>query len=128
MIGAMGSQPPVMRAVVVDVDGVVSAVAPEQALPWGDEVEAGTVFGPVLVSPALCDRLDALAEILGVSCWWLTSWTAQMRARMNPLPGAHWPGNRGTRLIHCLRGQRLVEACRSRGLAGTREGAEAGLV
>jgi hypothetical protein len=83
------SAPPT-RAVIVDVDGVVSPVG-DTATPWNDDVVAGHVFGPVTVSPTLCTRLDALAATPGVSCWWLTSWTTQMRQSMHPFPGPHWP-------------------------------------
>lgn len=82
---------PTTVAVVVDVDGVVSAVKPSPgSLPWGDEVEVGQVFGPVLLSPTLCARLDALDNLPGVTCWWLTSWTSQMRRNMQLFPGARW--------------------------------------
>lgn len=77
------------RVVVVDVDGVVSAVYPRTSA-WGDEVVAGSVFGPVMVSPTLCRRLDALATLPGVECVWLTSWDARMRAAMQPFPGSTW--------------------------------------
>jgi hypothetical protein len=77
------------RALVVDVDGVVSPVHGNTA--WRDDVVAGSVFGPVHVSPAMCRRLDALAEVPGVSCWWLTSWSREMRHAMNPFPGRRWP-------------------------------------
>lgn len=78
--------------VVVDVDGVVSPVHPVvDRTGWGDEVTAGTVFGPVLVSPALCGRLDAIADRPGVQCMWLTSWSREMRAAMQPFPGQTWP-------------------------------------
>lgn len=82
--------PLVRRAVIVDVDGVVSPVRGAGTV-WGDEVVAGNVFGPVLVSPTLCARLDALDEVDGVRCWWLTSWTQEMRAAMDPFPGRGWP-------------------------------------
>ena len=49
------------RALVVDVDGVVSPVHGHTA--WGDDVVAGHVFGPVRVSPAMCARLDEIAEL-----------------------------------------------------------------
>lgn len=75
---------------MVDVDGVVSPVHPT-ASPWGDLVRAGEVFGPVLVSPALCARLDALAQTPGVACWWLSSWSSEMRVAMDPFPGREWP-------------------------------------
>lgn len=77
------------RAVVFDVDGVVSPVHGHTA--WGDDVVAGNVFGPVYVSPSLCARLDELANEPKVSCWWLTSWSAEMRAAMDPFPGRGWP-------------------------------------
>lgn len=76
-------------ALVVDVDGVVSPVHPAGAV-WGDEVTAGHLFGPVRVSPALCERLDALAALPGVVPLWLTSWPAESRARMDPFPGRDW--------------------------------------
>jgi hypothetical protein len=79
-----------VRVLVLDVDGTVSPFAPER-LVWGDEVVAGTVFGPVRLSPSLCQRLDRLNTIPGVACWWLTSWTTGMRAAMNPFPGRDWP-------------------------------------
>lgn len=79
------------KAIILDVDGVVSALsAHPDELPWGDETFVGTVLGPVWVSPQLCDRLDALDRIPGVSCWWLTSWTAEMRASMTTFPGRNW--------------------------------------
>lgn len=79
-------------AVIVDVDGVVSPVHPVgDRTMWGNEVTAGRVFGPDLVSPALCERLDAIADRPGVQCGWLTSWSEEMRAAMQPFPGRHWP-------------------------------------
>lgn len=75
--------------VIMDVDGVVSAVHP-RASTWGDEVDVGRVFGPVLVSPTLISRLDALHALTGVECWWLTSWTSEMRGRMRAFPGEGW--------------------------------------
>lgn len=77
------------RVVICDVDGVVSPVHGHTA--WEDDVVAGNVFGPVHVSPTLCARLDELAQMPTVTCWWLTSWTAEMRADMSPFPGADWP-------------------------------------
>lgn len=79
----------VTRALVVDVDGVVAPVGGHTA--WGDDVIAGDVFGPVLTSPSLCDRLDRLADMPGLTCWWLSSWSARMRAGMAPFPGRDWP-------------------------------------
>lgn len=80
------------RVVIVDVDGVVSAVHPQPgALPWGDEHEVGNVFGPVLTSPTLRMRLDALRRLPDVSCWWLTSWSTEMRLSMTGFPGTEWP-------------------------------------
>lgn len=81
---------PPTRAVVIDVDGVVSAVHPSEST-WGDEVVGGNVFGPVRVSPTLCERLDGLARLSDVRCWWLTSWSVGMRARMKTFPGRDWP-------------------------------------
>ena len=82
----------ITRVVIVDVDGVVSAVHPQPgALTWGDEHVVGNVFGPVLTSPTLRERLDSLNELPNVSCWWLTSWSTEMRASMNDFPGAAWP-------------------------------------
>ena len=60
------------RVVFLDVDGVLSPIDGVGTL-WGDEVVAGDVSGPVLVSPTLCARLDALSQTVGVSCVWLTS-------------------------------------------------------
>lgn len=77
-------------ALIVDVDGVVSAVHPETHT-FGDEVVAGRVCGPVFVSPTLCARLDALAAAPGVLAAWLTSWETEMRADMAPFPGTSWP-------------------------------------
>ena len=92
----------VRKAVFVDIDGVISPVHGHTA--WGDDVVAGNVFGPVYVSPTLCARLDGLATLPHLSCWWLTSWTAEMRASMHPFPGRDWPvlaeqpeGSRGRR-------------------------------
>lgn len=80
--------------VVVDVDGVVSPVDvsgdPGPTL-WGDDVVVGNVFGPVLASPSLVAHLDALSQVPGVRCLWLTSWSPEMRSRMNPFPGRTWP-------------------------------------
>lgn len=84
--GAMGRT----KVIVFDVDGVVSPIRPPRPT-WGDEVVAGKVFGPVLVSPELCTRLDRLNETPGVRCMWLTSWTPEMRAAMRPFPGRDWP-------------------------------------
>jgi hypothetical protein len=58
---------------------------------WNDEHVAGNVFGPVLVSRRLAQRLDGLDRLPGVQCWWLTSWSAEMRAGMTGFPGAGWP-------------------------------------
>lgn len=80
------------RVVIVDVDGVVSAVNPQPGVvPWGDERVVGNVFGPVLVSPTLRERLDSLNQLSDVTCWWLTSWSSEMRASMVGLPGVEWP-------------------------------------
>ncbi|MCW2843405.1 MAG: hypothetical protein JWN22_1321 [Nocardioides sp.] len=71
---------------------MVSPVHPvDDQAAWGDEVTAGNVFGPVLVSPTLCDRLDALAERTGVQAGWLTSWSKEMRDAIQPFPGRSWP-------------------------------------
>jgi hypothetical protein len=78
------------HALILDIDGVVSPVHPAGS-PWGALVSAGNVFGPVLVAPAMCERLDALGRRPGVSCWWLTSWTEEMRRAMDPFPGRAWP-------------------------------------
>lgn len=78
------------RAVIFDVDGVVSPVH-GPGTEWRDDVVAGHAFGPVHVSTALCARLDKFAETEHVGCWWLTSWTAEMRADMHPFPGRNWP-------------------------------------
>lgn len=80
--------PAAATVVVMDVDGVVSPV--HGRTDWGDDVRAGNVFGPVLVSPALCARLDVLGSRPGVECCWLTSWTPGMRAAMDPFPGSGW--------------------------------------
>lgn len=76
-------------ALVMDVDGVVSPV--HGANTWGDDVVAGHVFGPVIVSVGLCLQLDALSEVPGVQSLWLTDWDAEMRQSMKPFPGQHWP-------------------------------------
>ncbi|RYB89314.1 hypothetical protein EUA06_15095 [Nocardioides glacieisoli] len=76
-------------ALIVDVDGVVSPIHPTKPT-WGDEVRAGQLFGPVVVSPELCRRLDALATHPGVTAAWLTDWSAEMRAGMDPWPGRLW--------------------------------------
>ena len=86
----MTKTPVITRVVILDVDGVVSPIGGTHS-PWGDEVVAGDVSGPVLVSPTLCARLDALSQMVGVSCVWLTSWSAEMRARVHPFPGRNWP-------------------------------------
>lgn len=88
MIASLSIHRPVAAA-IFDVDGVVSPVHGRTA--WGNDVVAGRVFGPVHVSETLCARLDALAESPGVQCWWLSSWTAEMRHRMDPFPGRAWP-------------------------------------
>lgn len=77
------------RALILDVDGVVSPVHGSTA--WGDDVVAGQLFGPVLVSPTLCNRLDRLAQRPEVTVRWLTSWSADMRAALDPFPGRTWP-------------------------------------
>ena len=77
------------KALVLDVDGVVSPV--HGTTLWGDDVVAGRVFGPVLVSANLCLRLDTLAQEPRVQPWWLTDWDAEMRSDMQPFPGASWP-------------------------------------
>lgn len=81
--------PPPGKALIVDVDGVVSPVHGRSR--WGDDLVAGQLFGPVFVSPALCARLDLLDRAPDLSCCWLTSWSAAMRARMDPFPGRAWP-------------------------------------
>jgi hypothetical protein len=87
---ASGTMP--SKLLILDVDGVVSPVHPVPGtLPWRDEIEVGDVFGPVLVSPTLCARLDRLAQHPDLSCVWLTSWTPGMRARMKCFPGRTWP-------------------------------------
>lgn len=47
------------KALVLDVDGVVSPVFGHTA--WGDDIVAGHLFGPVFVSPTMCQPLDRLA-------------------------------------------------------------------
>lgn len=84
-------QGPPTTALVVDVDGVVSPIGKAGPTAWGDDVVAGHVFGPVLISPTLCRALDELAARPGVTPLWLTSWTADMRNAMNPFPGRSWP-------------------------------------
>lgn len=82
-----------MRAtlLVVDVDGVVSPVHPT-AFTWGDECVVTNVFGPVLVSPTLASRLEALGGHPQVTPIWLTSWPPKMRfAASAPFPGRSWP-------------------------------------
>jgi len=76
------------RALVMDVDGVVAPVHGKTA--WGDDVVAGRLFGPVLVSPTLCARLDELAAAPDVTGFWLTDWLPEARARMDPFPGRDW--------------------------------------
>lgn len=79
------------KALVLDVDGVVSPVHPDPHRPaWGDEIVVGNVFGPVLVSAELGQRLDELAQRPDLVCVWLTSWTPQMRMAMDPFPGRNW--------------------------------------
>lgn len=88
----MDQRPAARCLVVVDVDGVVSPVHPAAGhASWGDEVTAGNVYGPVLVSPILCERLDALGERPAVQAAWLTSWSQEMRHAMEPFPGRTWP-------------------------------------
>ena len=72
----------------MDVDGVVCPVGGRTA--WGDDIVTGNVFGPVYTSPALCARLDALAERPDVTGWWLTSWPESMRSSLTLLPGRGW--------------------------------------
>lgn len=47
------------------------------------------VFSPVVVSQAMCARLDALDSLPAVSSVWLTSWSADI-PRMDPFPGSSW--------------------------------------
>jgi hypothetical protein len=72
----------------MDVDGVVAPVHGKTA--WGDDVVAGRLFGPVLVSPTLCARLDVIAAAPDVTGFWLTDWPPEARARMDPFPGRDW--------------------------------------
>ena len=58
---------------------------------WPDDVLAGHLFGPVYVSPTLCDRLNRIAQQPHVAARWLTSWSAELRAAMDPFPGRTWP-------------------------------------
>mgnify|MGYP000212193544 FL=1 len=81
------------KALVVDVDGVVSPL--HGTTTWGDDVVAGRLLGPVLVSASLCVRLDALAQVPGGRSWWLTDWDAEMRSSMRPFPGRDWPSIAG---------------------------------
>jgi hypothetical protein len=85
-----GTMPTATTALVMDVDGVVSPVHPQE-LTWGDEVQAGVVFGPVQVSPSLCRRLERLGAMPFVAPAWLTSWNAEMRRGMEPWFGKDWP-------------------------------------
>ena len=73
------------RALVMDVDGVVAPVHGTTA--WGDDVVGGRLFGPVLVSPTPCARLDVIAAAPDVTGFWLTDRPPEARARMDPLPG-----------------------------------------
>ncbi len=78
-----------LDALILDVDGVVSPVHGHTA--WGDDQVAGSLFGPVYVSPSMCARLEAVASRPGVSSWWLTSWDQQTRDSMDPFVGRSWP-------------------------------------
>lgn len=80
---------PARVAMMLDFDGVVSPVRGRTA--WGDDVAADDGHPPVLVSPAMCARLDTLAAVPGVGCWWLTSWTPAMRASLRVCCGRDWP-------------------------------------
>jgi hypothetical protein len=76
-------------ALVMDADGVVSPIHGSTA--WGDDVEAGQLFGPLWVSPSVCRRLDQLASLPHVLPVWLTSWPPDFRQAMSPFPGQDWP-------------------------------------
>lgn len=106
---------PGARVVIVDVDGVVSPIHPV-ASPWGKLVRAGTVFGPVLVAPAVCDRLDALGRRSGVVL------LADQLVPGDATGDGAIPrcGVAGSRPAGGLRRRRpdVVEANRRRGLAG----------
>jgi hypothetical protein len=80
----------IVRALILDVDGVVSPVGDASSV-WNDDVVVGDVYGPVRVSLALCQRLEKLSRAPGLSCWWLTSWTIEMRTSLYPFPGRGWP-------------------------------------
>ena len=69
------------RALVMDVDGVVAPVHGKTA--WGDDVVAGRLFGPVLVSPTLCARLDEHPEITTL-VWCDDHLTRTRRATIRP--------------------------------------------
>jgi hypothetical protein len=53
-------------------------------------VVAARLFGPVLVSPTLCARLDEIAAAPDLAGFWLTDWPPEARARMDPFPGRDW--------------------------------------
>lgn len=85
----LGTGDDASRALILDVDGVVSPVYGRTA--WGDDVVAGQLFGPVFVSPKMCARLEVIANRPDLSPWWLTMWTGDMRAAVDPFPGRRWP-------------------------------------
>jgi hypothetical protein len=82
---------------VMDADGVVSPIHGSTA--WGDDVQAGQLFGPLWVSPTVCCRLDRIASLPHVIPVWLTSWPPELRQVMSPFPGHDWP-DAGLRADH----------------------------
>jgi hypothetical protein len=78
------------KAVIFDADGVIAPIGGTTL--WGDDTIAGHVAGrPVHVSPTMCEAIDRLAGFHGATCFWLTDWTAEMRAGLDPFPGRDWP-------------------------------------
>lgn len=73
---------------VIDFDGVVSPIRGRTA--WGDDVVAGESLGLIVVSPTMCSELNRLADYTNVDALWLTDWSEEARARLNPIPGATW--------------------------------------
>jgi hypothetical protein len=122
---ATGPRQPADKALILDVDGVISPVHGHTA--WGDDTIAGTVLGDdVHVSPTMCERLHRLGNHPGVIPVWLTSWTPAMRATMRTFPGRTWqrtepaatPRERTRTKLTRGRARGLVEVAGTQRLAG----------
>jgi hypothetical protein len=84
-----------LRALYLDVDGVVCPFGPEGHTGWGTpwrRADAGLL--PVAFAPEVVAGLNRLAATAGLRCVWLTSWEELAPRYLCPaigLDGARWP-------------------------------------